>query len=388
MNRRMIALGACLVVTTMVMTSGAATEEPKTNERTAAPIVARPQIQIAILLDTSGSMRGLIAQAKSELWKIVNQFIGSTRHGQRPELTVALYEYGNDGLASEGGYIRRILPLTDDLDRVSQELFALTTNGGSEYCGQVIDHATKQLQWSGSGNDLKLIFIAGNEPFTQGPKDYRKAVRAAIGRGIVVNTIHCGSYEKGVSGKWKDGALLADGSYSHIDHNRVVVNIVAPQDDELATLGVTLNDTYIAYGSKGAAGASNQVAQDGNAAGMSAQSAVARAVTKANSYYNNDRWDLVDAIKGAHVKLDEVKEEDLPENMRSMTMEQRRAYVAQQKKKRGEIQAKINSLNEARKQFVAAEMKKTSADGPESLDQALIKAIGNQASKKQFKLKK
>ena len=88
------------------------------------------------------------------------------------------------------------------------------------------------------------------------------------------------------------------------------------------------------------------------------------------------------------MKLDEVKEEDLPENMRSMTMEQRRAYVAQQKKKRGEIQAKINSLNEARKQFVAAEMKKTSADGPESLDQALIKAIGNQASKKQFKLKK
>ena len=90
----------------------------------------QPVIQMAILLDTSGSMSGLIQQAKIALWKIVNEFITARQDGQRPMLSVALYEYGNSRLEAEGGWIRQILPLTDDLDRVSQELFALTTNGG------------------------------------------------------------------------------------------------------------------------------------------------------------------------------------------------------------------------------------------------------------------
>ena len=100
--------------------------------------------------------------------------------------------------------------LTTDLDRVSQELFALTTNGGAEYCGQVIEQASRDLAWSDSDNDLKAIFIAGNEPFTQGPVDYHKSVKNAVAGGITVNTIHCGSEQAGIDGKWKDGALLAE----------------------------------------------------------------------------------------------------------------------------------------------------------------------------------
>ncbi len=152
----------------------------------------KPLVQIAILLDTSGSMSGLIDQARAELWSIVNEFILSERGGRQPEIQVALYEYGNMGLSSETGWIRRIVPLTTDLDKVSEELFALKTNGGDEYCGWVIRDATQKLAWSSSPEDLKVIFIAGNEPFTQGPVDYREVCRAAIARGVIVNTIHCG----------------------------------------------------------------------------------------------------------------------------------------------------------------------------------------------------
>ena len=111
---------------------------------TTAPAVETPppKIQIALLLDTSNSMDGLINQAKSQLWKIVNEFVTAKRDGQRPEFMVALYEYGNSRLEREEGYIRRVLPLTTDLDKVSEQLFALTTNGGQEYCGQVIEVAT------------------------------------------------------------------------------------------------------------------------------------------------------------------------------------------------------------------------------------------------------
>ena len=39
----------------------------------------RSLIEMAILLDTSGSMQGLIEQAKSQLWRIVNEMAAAIR---------------------------------------------------------------------------------------------------------------------------------------------------------------------------------------------------------------------------------------------------------------------------------------------------------------------
>src|SRR5437870_3100162 len=120
-----------------------------------------PRVQIALLLDTSNSMDGLIEQAKSQLWRIVNEFINAKQNGQRPRLQVALYEYGNNGLSASSGYIRQVQPLTEDLDKISEELFKLKTNGGEEYCGWVIKVAIESLAWSKSSHDFKAVFIAG-----------------------------------------------------------------------------------------------------------------------------------------------------------------------------------------------------------------------------------
>ena len=136
----------------------------------------RPPVQIAILLDTSNSMDGLIAQAKTQLWNVVNEFVLARKDGRPPAIQVALFEYGKASLPSSEGFVRLILPLTDDLDRVSEELFALKTNGGEEYCGWVIRDAVNRLEWSRSRDVYKAIFIAGNEPFTQGPVDFHDVV--------------------------------------------------------------------------------------------------------------------------------------------------------------------------------------------------------------------
>ena len=90
----------------------------------------KPLVQIAVLLDTSNSMDGLIEQAKSQLWKVCNEFIKAKQNGVAPEVHVALYEYGKSSLSSHEGYIRQIQPFTQDLDKLSEELFALRTNGG------------------------------------------------------------------------------------------------------------------------------------------------------------------------------------------------------------------------------------------------------------------
>ena len=344
----------------------------------------QPRIQIALLLDTSNSMDGLIAQAKSQLWRIVNEFIPARLHGRRPRLEVALLEYGNSGLPQNTGYIRIVSPFTNDLDVLSEKLFALRTNGGHEYCGQVIQRATHSLRWSPAPNALKLIFIAGNEPFTQGAVPYYNACRVAAQRGIAINTIFCGNYATGAATAWRDGALLAGGEYLNIDQNAPVACIVAPQDNELAKLGVEINVTYIPYGSRGSSSSQRQMMQDSNAGLSSAGSLVQRAITKGSQNYINSAWDLVDAVRENLVKLEDLDRALLPENMRTMTIEQQRTYVLTQQHRRTALATRIQELNRQRQTYVADKMKTLTNQDEHTLDTAVIRACRTLAGAKGF----
>lgn len=343
----------------------------------------RPLVQIAILLDTSGSMEGLIEQAKGQLWKIVNEFIGARQNGQAPEVQVALFEYGKSILPASEGYIRMIQPLSGDLDKISEELFALKTNGGDEYCGWVIREAVNRLEWSKSADVYRAIFIAGNEPFTQGSVRYADACKAAIEKGIVVNTIHCGASAEGISTKWQDGALLADGKFMNIDQNQAVVHFEAPQDAELVRLGAELNSTYVAFGESGRLSAERQQAQDANALSLAPQgAAVSRAVAKASANYRNESWDLVDAVKEKKVKLEELDAKQLPKELRDLNAGQRQEFVEKKLRERAGIQQKINQLNEERGKFVAEKARQSAANN--TLDAAVVTAVREQAAKKRF----
>jgi hypothetical protein len=347
--------------------------------------VKKPLVQIAVLLDTSNSMDGLIEQAKSQLWKICNEFIKAKQNGVTPEVHVALYEYGKSSLPGNEGFIRQIQPFTQDLDKLSEDLFALRTNGGEEYCGWVIKRAVEELAWDASPDVYKAIFIAGNEPFTQGKVDYAVACKAAITKGIIVNTIHCGADAIGRNTKWKDGAELADGKYMVIDQNRAVVSIAAPQDAEIARLGVELNKTYVAFGRGGGGGSARQAQQDANVASLAPASgaAVQRAITKSSANYNNSSWDLVDAAKDKNFSVSSVKREELPAEMQKLNETERAAYIEKKSKERTDLQAQINQLNAEREKYIATQMKTQSGSG--TLDSAIIGAIREQGQKRSLK---
>lgn len=347
----------------------------------AAP--ARPLIQVAILLDTSNSMDGLIDQAKTQLWKVVNDLAGARRSGVKPELQVALFEYGNNGLPAAEGWVRLVLPLTTDLDRVSEALFALRTNGGDEFCGTVIRDAASRLAWSAAPADYRAIFIAGNEPFTQGNVAYKESCRAAIAKGIVVNTIFCGDRNEGIRTSWKDGADLADGRYMNIDQNLKAAEIEAPQDAEIARLGAELNQTYVPFGTAGSAGKARQEAQDANALAAAPSALAERQVTKAGAGYTNAGWDLVDAQKQGMTKVEDLKTEDLPVEMRSMSEAERKAHVAKKAAQRDQLQAQIKKLSDERTSYIAA-ARKNQAAGTSTLDAALLDAVHQQVVKKGF----
>lgn len=348
--------------------------------------IKKNSIQLALLLDTSNSMDGLIDQAKSQLWKIVNELATTKKDNKSVELYVALYEYGKDAIPAQEGHLRNIVPFTQDLDKISEELFKLKTNGGEEFCGKVILNAVNNLRWNKSNDELKIIFIAGNEPFTQGDVNYKEACKKAIKNGIVVNTIFCGNYDEGIQTMWKDGADISDGKYMNIDQNAAIVHIDAPQDNDIIKLGQELNKTYIAFGNDGEKYKMRQSEQDANTMSLSNEVMVQRSVTKSGAQYKNSGWDLVDAKKEGKVKVEELKDEELPDNMKKMTVQERKSYLDKMEKEREQIQEKITKLNDERSKYVVQKMLENKNEN--TLDAVMIKTIREQAKQKNYSFEK
>ncbi|NMH87584.1 vWA domain-containing protein [Flavivirga algicola] len=340
-------------------------------------------IKVALLLDTSNSMDGLIDQAKAQLWDIVNELSYAKCGTNKPNLQIALYEYGNDRLSGHEGYIRQVLAFSNDLDEISEELFSLTTNGGEEYCGQVIQTSLNQLDWGKNPDDLKLIFIAGNEPFTQGKINYKDASTNAKEKDITINTIFCGDYNQGVSSSWKDGAQLTNGDYIAINQNKTTVHIASPYDDAILILNKKLNKTYVVYGQMGTRKKELQRRQDSNAGQYSKANAVSRTVSKSSHLYKNKTWDLVDAVEEEEIVIEDIKDDALPQELKGKTKDEIKTYVAKKSKEREAIQKQIQELNTKRKSYIAKQKK----DTDNGLENAMTKAIKEQAKRKKYRWK-
>lgn len=346
------------------------------------------KIQIAILLDTSSSMQGLIDQAKSRLWNIVNTMTTLRYQGRAPKIEIALYEYGNDRLSRSSGYIREVLPLTSDLDLLSEKLFALTTYGGDEYCGAVISKAVKSLDWGGGTADMKLIYIAGNEPFTQGRTSYKEAIDESLRKGIYVNTIHCGNRESGISGMWRDGAIRGEGKFFNIDHNARVRHIDTPYDDCISSCNERLNHTYMGYGSTGAYRMEAQQAQDVNAKSISSGNYAERAVSKASAVYDNSSWDIVDLAQKDSKALSKMKSSELPKELQGKSEGEMNKIIAEKDKERKAIQREINELAQKRQEYIDQKLKEDGESTGDDLGKAINESVLALANKKGYTINK
>ena len=368
----------CLAFSLFLAAPAVAAEAP------VAPEVAKEEprkIDLVLALDVSNSMDGLINSAKARLWDVVNEL---SRAKPTPKLRVALYTYGDDRLSSETGWVKQQVAFTGDLDALYKVLSGLTTNGGTEYVARVTKAATEELAWDESKDTLKILFVAGNEAATQDPKfDTLAVAKATVSKGIVVNTIFCGSESDANAAGYAAIAKAADGKFAVIDQAKGVRIASTPFDTKLAELSGKLNRTYVAYGRAGKAKAAEQAAGDSSAASMGAGVAAARAETKSTAMYDSSEWDVVDAKKGGKdvAKMDKA---ELPEEMQSMTVEEREKHVATKSKEREAIQKEIASLSAEREKYIQAETKKQAKGGADSLDQVLKRSIREQAEKKGF----
>lgn len=345
----------------------------------------RRPIDLVIALDTSNSMDGLIDSAKARLWDVVNEL---SRAKPTPDLRVALYTYGNTGHGAESGFVKLETAFTKDLDALYQTLHSVGTNGGDEYVARVTQAAMDELAWSSDPKALKIMFVAGNEGATQDPKlDVLAVAKKAISKGIVVNTIFCGSPTDPEATAWAKVAKAADGKYAFIDQASGVKVASTPMDDELATLSRKLNETYVGYSPAAAPRMEAQKASDSAAASMGAGVAASRAQAKSGALYDNSEWDLVDARKKGK-KLDEVETKNLPAPMQAMSAPEREKYVDEMAKKREAISKEISTLSAKRAEFVKKEQAKQAKPAADSLDAALKDSIRTQAEEAGFVFEK
>jgi len=337
-------------------------------------------VQVALLLDVSGSMSGLIEQAKSQLWKIMNELAVLEKPDGEPALEMALYVYGSSNVGQEKNEILKLLDFTTDMDLFSQKLFELGTSGSKEYAGEVIGNSLNELEWRAGGDHLKVIYIAGNESFAQGRIPYAQSCGQAVERSIVVNTIFCGDKNQGIRLGWKKGALAGKGHYFSINHNEKTVYIDTPYDQQINQLNIQLNNTYIPYGAGGMKKKQQQTRQDTNAGIYSAANMAERSKFKASKKYKAESWDLVDAYQ-KDKKIVEEKEK-LPADLKENTVAEIEAKIQKITADRERIKTEINQQNKLRTEYIKNASKQDS--NKNSLEGSISRSISELAKDRGF----
>lgn len=324
---------------------------------TAAEEAPKPKVvQVAICLDTSSSMDGLIDSAKHKLWDVVNDL---ARVKPTPDLRVALYSYGNNAYDKKTGWVRKEIDLTTDLDRVSEKLLALKATkipNSDEYVGRVCRDAMRDLKWSDDPKALRVIFVCGNESAEQDPEVKLKPLaETAVRQGIIINTIYCGNPNDADAAGWKEFARLSEGRFAAIDQDRGTVTIATPHDKELAELSAKLNTTFCFAGKDAKALAENQRRQDDNALRLGVAAAASRAQSKAGGLYRFEGQDLVERLKqDPKFDVKKVPEAELTDELKKMSPEGREKHVKDLLAKREDLQKQIGDLAKKRDAYIQA----------------------------------
>jgi len=337
-------------------------------------------IDVAFCLDTTGSMSGLIEGAKQKIWTIVNT-VNSAQ--PKPTLRIALVGYRDRG----DEYVTTKLDFTSDLETMYSHLRGFQAGGGGdtpEDVNQALNDAVNGLKWSQEPAALKIVYLVGDAPphmdYQEG-YDYRSITKIAERRGIIVNTVQCGSLD-GTREIWQEIARMAEGKYAAIDQSGGMVAVASPYDEELSKLSSELNGTYVAYGSDGGRMIAAQAANDKDAETRAPASAAERAASKAGSLYRNESWDLVDALNNKNVELDKLKPSDLPANLRTMDTKQQREYLEQKSRERQQLQTKIQDLSKRRDAFVDAKLKESGKKTDTAFDAQVLNTLKEQGQKK------
>jgi Mg-chelatase subunit ChlD len=359
---------ACAVLAGLAAAAPAADQAPAAKKA--------PRVEVVFVLDTTGSMTGLIEGAKQKIWAISNQIASGK---PTPRLRIGLVAFRDRGDA----YITKVFDLTDDLDAVYGHLKEFQAAGGGdepESVNQALHDAVTKVGWSKDPKTLKIIFLVGDAPpHMDYPDDvkYPATCKLAAERGIIINTVQCGGSPE-TRKYWQDICRKAEGSYVQIAQDGGVVAVATPYDRELEGINAEVTRTTLTYGDEGKRSADAAKVRAAVALGAAAgadRTAFAAKMGRVATY------DLLDGIKEGRVRLDELREDQLPPELRTLGPAERKAYLEKLDKRRAELRNRALELDKKRSEYLARKLSVERPRGKNGFDGQVLEILRTQAKK-------
>lgn len=376
---------AALIALSLIATSGIAHAAYSSDGQ--APVIKcgvgyqqQPNVEVVFVLDTTGSMSGLIAGAKDKIWSIASSIAQAQ---PAPNVKMGLVGYRDRG----DQYITTRTELTDEIDAVYEKLMGFEAAGGGdgpESVNQALFEAIERYEWSDDPSTLKIVFLVGDaEPHMDYEDDvkYQATCKLASERGIMINTIQCGQMGS-TKGHWTKIANLTNGAYASIAQDSGVQRITTPYDSEMMELDQEFASLMINYGSK-----SDHLAAEGRmirsfkiASGSSLEASADRAAynqSEAGKVNIYGKKELVDGIFSGHIEFDEVKKDELPVELQSKSEDELKSMIETNKARRDQIKSRLSELNGMRQSF----QEKAIAEGPaDGFDQQVLRTLQKQGA--------
>jgi len=370
--RRIAVLAAIAAVAGLSQSSAAPLERKDT----------KPQVEVVFCLDTTGSMGGLIEGAKQKIWSIVNQIANGR---PSPEIKVGLLGYRD----RKDAYVTKLFELTTDLDEVHKNLKEFKADGGGdtpESVNQAINESVVKFKWSKDKDTLRIIFLVGDAPPHMDYADdvkYPESCKLAADRGIIINTVLCGN-DLEAKRVWQELCAKAGGTFAQIAQDGGVQAIDTPFDKELAEINGKLLKTNVCWGYERDRKAGEEKAAAAEslpaAGGLAADSAGFR--SKASRLAAND---LLDDLKEGKVKLGDIKDDQLPDDLKKMKPEERKAHVEKLQKDREDLKKKALDLDKKRLDFIAKKLAEDKGKAKDGFDNQILDTLRKQAEKVNIK---
>ena len=345
-------------------------------------ITAKPKVDVVFVLDTTGSMEGLIQTAKEKIWSIATTMASAQ---QTPDIRIGLVAYRDRG----DSYVTKIVDLSDDLDSVYASLMDFEANGGGdtpESVNKALYDAVHNMSWSQQDQAYQVIFLVGDAPphMDYNEVRYPQIVASAMQKGIVINTIQCGEIPSAIE-PWTQIASLGHGVFFQVEQAGGAVAYTTPFDEEIADLSAQLDDTRLYYGTEeekekmqGKVAATDKLHEGASLASRARRGVFnVSAGGRTNLLGDNE---LVAAVASGSIDLNDIEEDTLPEALKPMARAEQEAFVAELAEERSDLQRQIQELSQDRDGYLA---KKVDEAGglKDSLDQKLYNAVKEQAGK-------
>src|SRR6478735_9660086 len=345
-----------------------------------SPNEKKPRIEVCFVLDTTGSMGGLIEGAKQKIWSIANEMISAQ---PTPELKLGLIGYRDRG----DEYVVKSFSLTDDIDAIYGHLREFQAGGGGdtpESVNEALAEAIHKMPWSSDSKVLKIIFLVGDAPphmdYPNGPK-YPDLCREAAKKDLIINTIQCGEMAE-TKPIWQEIAKLSEGSYVGISQSGNVAVISTPMDKELSRLNEQIGATLIPYGD-------STLQAEVHAKFVAAKSAPVSAMADRLSYNSKTgkavqgRGELVDALNDKTLKLEDIDQKKLPTELQKLDHSELQKRIAKTRDERADLQKQIVEIAKKREAYIQSENKRLAAEGKgDAFDQKVAETLHAQAAKK------